>query len=107
MTPTPSDVIYLYTNGLCWSLAVALHEMTDLPVWVVREADGSEVHAFVFDENTSVAYDIRGRLSVSGVISGPWENGKTISPWTRKIGATKCNIAKAKTVAKRYVMGQF
>lgn len=81
-----------------------MQELTGLPVWVVCEDDGSEVHAFVFDESISTAYDIRGPLSVAEVIEGPWENGKTIAPWTRNISVTKRNVAKAKTIAKRYLI---
>ena len=104
MPSTPSDIIHLYTDGLCWNLAVALHEMTGLPVWVVCEEDGSECHAFVFNKSTSTAYDIRGSLSISEVINGPWKDGKTIRPWTRNISVTKRNVAKAKIIAEQYVI---
>jgi len=98
------DIIHLYTTGLCWNLAFAMRELTGLPVWVVCEANGSEVHAFVFDENTSTAYDIRGPLSIAEVIEGPWENGKTIALWTGNVSVTKRGAAKAKTIAKRYLI---
>lgn len=103
----PKDIIYRYTNGLCWDLAVALREITGLPVWAVFDGDGCEVHVFVFDENTSTAYDIRGKLSISKVISGPWRTGKSIGLWTREISRTKRDVAKAKTIANRYVMRVF
>ncbi len=101
----PRDVIHEYTNGLCWRLAAALQELTGLPVWVVL-SDNIEVHAFVFDEDTSTAYDIRGELSESEVIRGPWDgdfDGETIAEWVDDLGVTKRDIAKAKTVAKRYL----
>lgn len=98
-----NDIIHLYTTGLCWDLAFAMKELTGLPVWIVCEADGSEVHAFVFNEDTSTAYDIRGSLSIAEVIEGPWENGKTIAPWTRTVSVRKHDVAKAKTIAKRYL----
>ncbi len=98
------DIIHLYTTALCWNLAFAMQELTGLPVWVVRDIYDAEVHAFVFDENTSVAYDIRGALSVAEVIEGPWENGKTIALWTGNVSVTKRGVAKAKTIAKRYLI---
>ena len=97
------DTIHLYLTGLCWNLAVAMRELTGFPVWVVYDVDQIEVHAFVFDECTSTAYDIRGALSITEVIKGPWKTGKTIAPWSQKIGVTKRDVSKAKTVAKRYL----
>ena len=66
-----------------------MQELTGLPVWIVCDDSGAEVHAFVFDESTSTAYDIRGALFVSEIIDGPWKTGKTIAPWTRKVSVTK------------------
>lgn len=100
----PHDIIHQYTDGLCWNLAVALQELTGLPVWAVFEADGCEVHGFVFDESTSTAYDIRGALTISQVIQGPWKTGKTIGPFDiTRVSVTKRNATKAKTIAKRYL----
>jgi len=100
----PRDIIHEYTDGLCWNLAVALQELTGLPVWAVYEANGCEVHGFVFDETTNTAYDIRGALSISEVIKGPWKTGKTIGPFdVTRVSVTKRNIRKAKTVATRYL----
>ncbi len=103
----PNDVVHDYTTRLCWNLAIALEEMTGLPVWVVIAQNGKEVHAFVFDEDTSTAYDIRGELSISEVIRGPWDPngyvGETIAEWDRDSGTSKRAIAKAKTVAKLYL----
>lgn len=101
---SPKNIIDLYTNGLCWNLAFAMKELTGLPVWIVCDADGTEVHAFVFNESISTAYDIRGSLSISEVIKGPWKVGKTIAPWTGNVSVTKRNVAKARTVANRYVI---
>lgn len=100
----PRDVIHEYTDGLCWNLAVALRELTGLPVWAVFDTSGGEIHAFVFDEDTLTAYDIRGSLSIPEVIQGPWRTGRTISAFdTTQVSTTKQNVAKAKTVAKRYL----
>lgn len=85
-------------------MAVALSELVHLPIWVVYDKSGCEVHAFVFDQSTSIAYDIRGSLTISEVIAGPWRCGHSIGPWNRKLGVTKKDIKKARTVAKKYVI---
>lgn len=103
----PRDIIHQYTDGLCWNLASALHELTGLPVWAVFDSDGCEVHGFVFDKSTSTAYDIRGALTIPEVIQGPWKIGKTISPFDlTQVSVTKRNASKAKTIAKRYLNEQ-
>lgn len=63
--PTEGD---LMASG-CYGLAIVLHEKTGLPLWGLFDDKGACHHAFVYDADTDIAYDARGGLSLSDVMS--------------------------------------
>lgn len=66
-SPLPPLAVTWYTMGGCWSLALALHEETGLPI-ELYSIGGHPRHAYVVDGD--VALDARGRNELRRVRGG-------------------------------------
>jgi hypothetical protein len=58
-SPLPDAAAIYYTSAGCWSLAIALHEETGLPIELYCHR-GRPTHAYVLDGDRAIDY--RGRI---------------------------------------------
>jgi len=66
-SPLPPLAVTWYTMGGCWSLALALHDETGLPIELYHRG-GRPIHAYVVDGD--YALDARGRNELRLVRGG-------------------------------------
>lgn len=67
------SIVEVFTNGDCYSLALALAEQNPtLRVGVLREGNGDWIHGFAFDPATNEFIDVTGRQSENDFLD-EWE----------------------------------
>lgn len=64
LIPWEDEQGYTYMSGYCSVLAVALHEITDLPIYGLYNNEDT-IHFFVKDGE--FAYDARGRVDIKDI----------------------------------------
>jgi hypothetical protein len=59
-----------WTGGRCWDMALALRDLTGLPLMGLFDDVGCCHHAFVWDESRKVGLDARGALPLDALRRG-------------------------------------
>lgn len=74
-----------YLRGQCFALAKVMAKASGLPVWGGFDDRGDPHHAFVYDAETGLGYDIRGALSLDTIMAGSAAETGTTGPLSEEL----------------------
>lgn len=72
---------FKWMGGDCYLLAVALHELSTLPIYGLVDGTGIH-HAFVYDAKSKIGLDVRGPQSLKDLRAGC--AGQTLKKITKR-----------------------
>jgi hypothetical protein len=78
--PAAAQVQRRYLRSKCFALAHAMSKASGLPIWGGFDARGEPHHAFVYDAQAGLGYDIRGGLPLEEIMRGSAAEDGTTGP---------------------------